>query len=248
MAFNYGGRAEIVDAVSPGRGRHPGRQNRREGHPLATSTSPTCPTPTWSSAPRARPGSRTSCSGRSPTASWCSPRSLWPDLRRGHLYEAVRRVPAAGAPLRRRAVTCPPERKARSPVPAGDDTGGVWIVTGLVLVAFVFVGWSLMGSPGSPGSCRHCDRAGLVALIGVGNLLDGRNSHYARPGPPGRPNRPTTAPPTRPATPAGAGQPPPGRRRGRRGSPATPNEPRSATRAWSCAPTASARPIASSSS
>ena len=79
IAFNYGGRAEIVDAVralvADGRA---GRQDRREGDPAATSTTPTCPTPTWWSAPRASSASPTSCCGSWPTASWCSPTCCGP--------------------------------------------------------------------------------------------------------------------------------------------------------------------------
>ena len=48
MAFNYGGRAEIVDAVRAlvAEGT-PADEGRREGDSRATSTSPTCPIPTW---------------------------------------------------------------------------------------------------------------------------------------------------------------------------------------------------------
>ena len=46
IAFNYGGRAEIVDAVrrlvAEG---DAGRQDRREGASGSTSTTPRCPTP-----------------------------------------------------------------------------------------------------------------------------------------------------------------------------------------------------------
>ena len=48
IAFNYGGRAEIVDAVRAlvDEGT-PADKIDREGHPRATSTTPRCPTPTW---------------------------------------------------------------------------------------------------------------------------------------------------------------------------------------------------------
>ena len=47
LAFNYGGRAEIVDAVKAlvAEGIPPTRSTRRRS--AATSTTPTCPTPTW---------------------------------------------------------------------------------------------------------------------------------------------------------------------------------------------------------
>ena len=47
MAFNYGGRAEIIDAVRAlvEEGTPPTRSTRRPS--AATSTSPTCPIPTW---------------------------------------------------------------------------------------------------------------------------------------------------------------------------------------------------------
>ena len=47
IAFNYGGRAEIVDAGQAARGRRcEGRQGRREGDPFAACTSRACPIPT----------------------------------------------------------------------------------------------------------------------------------------------------------------------------------------------------------
>ena len=101
MAFNYGGRAEIVDAVRAivAEGVPPTKSMRRRSG--ATSTSPTCPTPTWSSGPRGRPGSRISCSGRWPTASWCSPRPCGPTC--AEVTSTRRsRLPAPGPPLRRR--------------------------------------------------------------------------------------------------------------------------------------------------
>ena len=48
----------------------PTRSTRRPSG--RTSTSPTSPTPTWSSGPRASTGSPTSCCGSWPTASWSS--------------------------------------------------------------------------------------------------------------------------------------------------------------------------------
>ena len=73
MAFNYGGRAEIVDAVQARwwpTGCRPTRSTRRPSAP--GSTSPTSPTPTWSSGPRVSAGSPTSSCGSWPTASWSS--------------------------------------------------------------------------------------------------------------------------------------------------------------------------------
>ena len=69
FAFNYGGRAEIADAVAA---------LVRDGVPAdkvsekairVGSMPPTCPTPISSCAPLASTGSRTTCSGRWPTAS-----------------------------------------------------------------------------------------------------------------------------------------------------------------------------------
>ncbi len=101
MAFNYGGRAEIVDAVRAlvAEGT-PAGKDRREGHPARISTSPTSPTPTWSSARRASTGSRTSCCGSWPTRAGLHRRAVArlppaPPLR------GRRRVPAARASLRR---------------------------------------------------------------------------------------------------------------------------------------------------
>ena len=101
MAFNYGGRAEIVDAVRAlvAEASPPTRSTRRRSG--ATSTSPTCPTPTWSSARRARPDLELPALGdrlqrarlpRDPLARHAPP----PPLRGGD------RLPAAGPPLRRR--------------------------------------------------------------------------------------------------------------------------------------------------
>ncbi len=53
------------------------------------STTPRCPTPTWSCARRGSTGSPTSCSGSSPTPSSSSRDVLWPDFRREHLFDAV---------------------------------------------------------------------------------------------------------------------------------------------------------------
>ena len=62
----------------PGGRGDPGAADRREGHPGATSTSPTSPTPTWWCARRASTGSPTSCSGSWPTPSWSSPTCCGP--------------------------------------------------------------------------------------------------------------------------------------------------------------------------
>ena len=65
VAFNYGGRAEIVDAARTFTGG-------TEEEFSATSTRPTCTIPTSSSGPAASSASRTTCSGSSPTPSSCS--------------------------------------------------------------------------------------------------------------------------------------------------------------------------------
>ena len=78
MAFNYGGRAEIVDAV---------RALVEEGTPAHKIDEkairrhlyfPDMPDPDLVIRTSGETASRTSCSGRSPTASWSSPRSSGP--------------------------------------------------------------------------------------------------------------------------------------------------------------------------
>ena len=78
FAFNYGGRAEIADAVRDIATRsRPGGSTAdkidERMHRAGTSTRPTCPIPTRSCARRASSGSRTTCCGSSPTPSSCSP-------------------------------------------------------------------------------------------------------------------------------------------------------------------------------
>ena len=94
IALNYGGRAEITDAVQRlladvvANGKRP-RQHRRGDALRRTSTPPASPTPTCSSARAASCASPTSCSGRSPTPRSGSPTVLWPDFRRRHLLQAI---------------------------------------------------------------------------------------------------------------------------------------------------------------
>ena len=83
FAFNYGGRAELADAVraiaARGRGRTVSRRRRStSGRSPGTSTRPTCPTPTSSCARRASTASRTSWCGSRPTPSSCSPTCCGP--------------------------------------------------------------------------------------------------------------------------------------------------------------------------
>ena len=79
VAFDYGGRAELVEAARRlvESGVDAGR-DRRERVRRATSTRPSCPTRTCSSAPPASSASRTSCSGSSPTPSSPSSTSSGP--------------------------------------------------------------------------------------------------------------------------------------------------------------------------
>ena len=96
IAFNYGGRAEIVDAVQGAGGRRACRPTRSTRRPsAATSTTRRCPTPTSSI--------RTSGEYRiSNFLLWELAYSelvftdvLWPDFRREHLVDAIARVPGA---------------------------------------------------------------------------------------------------------------------------------------------------------
>ena len=101
MAFNYGGRAEIVDAVQGPGGRRGRRPDKVDEKAIRRHLYfPDMPDPDLVI--------RTSGEYRiSNFLLWeiayselVFPDVLWPDLRRRHLYEAVARVPAAGAPLR----------------------------------------------------------------------------------------------------------------------------------------------------
>ena len=78
IAFNYGGRAEIVDAVKSllASGVPAEKLTRRAS--ATTCTRRTCPIPTWWCARRASTGSPTSCCGSWPTASWSSPTCCGP--------------------------------------------------------------------------------------------------------------------------------------------------------------------------
>ena len=64
------------------------RRSTRRALP-SSSTPPASPIPICSSAPAARCGSATSCSGRSPTPRFWVTDTLWPDFRCQHLLEAV---------------------------------------------------------------------------------------------------------------------------------------------------------------
>ena len=86
MCVNYGGRAELADAVRDDRRR----RRRRAAEALgasprrpsrSTSTSPTCPTSTCSCAARASSAPRTSCSGSRRTPRWCSSTRCGPTSR-----------------------------------------------------------------------------------------------------------------------------------------------------------------------
>ena len=79
IAFNYGGRAEIVDAVRAlvEEGAKPPTDHREGDPPAPLRPRHARPRPRGS-APRASTASPTSCCGRSPTASWCSPTCCGP--------------------------------------------------------------------------------------------------------------------------------------------------------------------------
>ena len=95
VAFNYGGRAEIVDAVKAiVADGVPRQQDRREGHPLATCTTRGCPTPTWSSARRGSTGISNFLLWELAYSELVFTDVLWPDFRREHLREAVREFQA----------------------------------------------------------------------------------------------------------------------------------------------------------
>ena len=91
VAFDYGSRAEIVHAVrelvASGVG---GGRRRRGAAARSTCTSPTCPTPTWSSARAGRCGCRTSSCGSRPTRSSSSPARSGPTSAERELEAALR--------------------------------------------------------------------------------------------------------------------------------------------------------------
>ena len=142
MAFNYGGRAEIVDAV---------RALVAEGTPANKVDErairrhlyfPDMPDPDLVIRTSGETGSPTSCSGRSPTASWCSPTCCgptsagtissrrWASSSAG--YGASERSAPEGPPTRCDVTSC--------------ETGGVmtvWtriaVTAGIVLLAGFFI-------------------------------------------------------------------------------------------------------------
>ena len=95
IALNYGGRAEITDAVrAPGRrtwsrtARDPaGSIEEHASRP--TSTPPASPTPTCSSAPAASCASRNFLLWQIAYAEIWVTDVLWPDFRRRHLLQAI---------------------------------------------------------------------------------------------------------------------------------------------------------------
>ena len=122
FAFNYGGRAELVDAIRGHRGRGRGRAPRTRRR-STSARSPRHLVRARHARPRrarahrrASSASRTTCSGSSPTPSSCSPTSLWPDFRRADLFAADPRVPTPRAPLRRHRPTT--SRPVRAPLRA----------------------------------------------------------------------------------------------------------------------------------
>ena len=91
IAFNYGGRAEIVDAVRAlvAEGAKPGQITEKAIRKPPLRPRDARPRP-GGSAPRASTASPTSCCGSWPTASWCSPTCCGPTSAAQHLFEAVR--------------------------------------------------------------------------------------------------------------------------------------------------------------
>ena len=100
-------------ARSPPAGSTPTRSTRRPSP--ATSTSPSCPTPTWSGARRGSSGCPTSCCGRRPTARWSSPTCSGPTSTGGTSGRRSRRTPAATAATAARSPTRPPTRRPSQP-------------------------------------------------------------------------------------------------------------------------------------
>jgi undecaprenyl pyrophosphate synthase len=101
LALNYGARTEVADAArdyATAVAAGAKRPAKARGPPsAATFIPPTCPTPTSSSAPRARRASATSSCSRAPTPSSCSPRPL-ARFRQGRPGRRHRRIlPAASA-------------------------------------------------------------------------------------------------------------------------------------------------------
>ena len=94
IAFNYGGRVEIADAVKRLIADHDaGRLRGERITPESISRRlyhPDMPDPDLSSARAARSGSATSCCGRPRTAELYFTPVYWPDFGREDLYEAIR--------------------------------------------------------------------------------------------------------------------------------------------------------------
>ena len=138
-------------------------QRRRRGRlPRSCSTRRRCTIPTWSSAPAASSGCRTSCCGSRPTRSSSSRDELWPDFTREAFERALDEYAGARAPLRgplmprsaRLAAAAAPA--ARAPRARARRTS---------------VAASLIGDPGarSSASCSS-GRAGCVFALGVALL------------------------------------------------------------------------------
>ena len=94
MCVNYGGRAEIADAVrrdrpAGRRGQDQARTRSTSGRSPGTSTSRTCPTSTCSCAAPASSARRTSCSGSRAYAEMVFLDTLFPDFDRRHLWQAI---------------------------------------------------------------------------------------------------------------------------------------------------------------
>ncbi len=87
VAFDYGGRSELVAAVEAAADRRRGRHASRRS--ASTCTSPSCRRSTCSCARAASNGSRTSCSGRRPAPRSTSPRRPGPTSTRRELDAAL---------------------------------------------------------------------------------------------------------------------------------------------------------------
>jgi hypothetical protein len=83
------------------------------------------------------------------------------------------------------AIRDPAARYGRAPRRTPDDTGGVWILTGIVLGVLVYVGMVLMLVAGFSGVAPLVVIPPvLLALIAANNLLGGGRTHGRSPGRP----------------------------------------------------------------